>query len=89
MKKCGLKKKRVQEMSNISDKEKAIKEQRSLCIKIGAILVKSFTKENDSMARNALEVCVNKTSSEKDRLLIQDFIAKHSQNFELELQGVN
>lgn len=79
----------MQEMNNLSDKEKAIKEQRSLCIKIGAILLKSFTKEHDPMARNALEVCVNKTSSEKDRLLIQNFIDKHSQNFKLELQGVN
>ena len=84
-----MKKKGTQKMNNISDKEKAIKEQRSLCIKIGAILVKSFTKEHDPMARNALEVCINKTSNEKDRLLIQDFIAKHSQNYELEFQGVN
>lgn len=76
-------------MSEIADKEKAIKEQRSLCIKIGAILVKSFTKENDPMAKKALEVCVNKTSSEKDKLLIQHFIDQNCKNFKLEFQGVN
>ena len=64
-------------MNEVNSKEKAIKEQRSLYIKIGAILVKSFTKENDHMAKRALEVCINKTSSEKDKLLIQHFIDQH------------
>lgn len=76
-------------MSNDFNKEKAIKEQRSLCIKIGAILVKSFTKENDPMAKKALEVCVNKSSSEKDKLLIQHFIDQHCKKLKLEFQSVN
>lgn len=67
-----------QPLNVISEKQKAIKQQRSLFIKIGAILIKSFTHENDPIARMALQNCANKTSSLKDKEVIENFISQYS-----------
>jgi hypothetical protein len=59
---------------SITEKQEAIKKQRSFNIKIGSILVKNFTNENDPIAKQALEYCAKMTSNTKDSEAIKNFI---------------
>lgn len=60
-------------MSEILEKEKAIKEQRSSNIKIGAMILK-LAKSDNKNALRALNDCARNTTRIKDREIFENII---------------